>query len=82
MKKNFIENIPKKDVLEASDNKELKKFTNSFFTNRLLSSFLSLVAFSSLDFINLTFVYFSTFLSFLLLTFMRYIDKFFMQQIL
>lgn len=41
MKKNFIENIPKKDVLEASENKELKKFTNSFLTSRLLSSFLS-----------------------------------------
>ena len=31
MKKNFIENIPK-DVLEASDIKELNKFTNSLFS--------------------------------------------------
>ena len=76
--KEFYEKYIEKDVLEASNNKELKKFTNSFLTSRLLSSFLSRAAFSSLDFINLTFLYFSIFLSFLLLTFMRCIDKFFM----
>ena len=39
--KEFYEKYIKKDVLEASENKELKKFTNSFLTSRLLSSFLS-----------------------------------------
>ena len=76
--KEFYEKYIEKDVLEASDNKELNKFTNSFLTSRSLSSFLSRAAFSSLDFINLTFVYFSAFLSFLPLTFMLCIEKFFM----
>ena len=39
--KEFYEKYIKKDDLEASDIKELNKFTNAFLASSLISSFLS-----------------------------------------
>ena len=56
--KEFYEKYIEKDVLEASDIKELNKFGTYFFP------FLSAGLFSFIDITNLTFVLFIIFLSF------------------
>ena len=62
--KEFYEKYIKKDVLEASDIKELNKFLNGFLAGTYFFPFLSVGLFSFIDITNLTFVLFIVFLSF------------------
>ena len=62
--KEFYEKYIEKDVLEASDIKELNKFVNGFLAGTYFFPFLSAGLFSFIDITNLTFVLFIIFLSF------------------
>lgn len=62
--KEFYEKYIKKDVLEASDIKELNKFVNGFLAGTYFLPFLSAGLFSFIDITNLTFILFIIFLSF------------------